>query len=56
MSGRHKFSELTKNFTPADWQQVAALRAEMRAAMEPAQPREQPQNPDTPADGAAKRQ
>lgn len=56
MSGRHKFSELTKNFTPDDWRQIAALQAEMRAAMEPAQPREQPQNPDTPADGAAKRQ
>ena len=33
MSGRHKFSELTKHFTPEDRQHIEAIKAEMIAAL-----------------------
>lgn len=33
MSGPRKFSELTKNFTPADRHRVEAIKAEMRATL-----------------------
>ena len=35
MSGHRPFSELTNHFTPADWEEVAAIEAEMLAAIEP---------------------
>ena len=38
MSGRRPFSELTKHFTPADWEWIDARVAEALAAMEPAHP------------------
>ena len=36
MSGHRPFRELTKHFTPADWQWIAERKAEILAAMEPA--------------------
>lgn len=34
MSGHHKFSELTKHFTPEDRKIVEAEKSKLRAAME----------------------
>ena len=34
MSGHRPFSELTKHFTPERWERIAAIEAEMRAAMD----------------------
>ena len=45
MSGHYPFRELTRHFTPADWEWIAARKAEALAAMEPAQTSESPQKP-----------
>ena len=52
MSGHYPFRELTKYFSPARRQRIAALKAEMLAAMEPAQPAESPPKPAGPEDPA----
>lgn len=38
MSGQHKFSELTKGFTPEDRRQIEAIKARMRVASETSEP------------------
>ena len=57
MSGHYPFRELTKDFSPERRARIAALKAEMLAAMEPAQTSESPQKPPArpaaPAEGAA---
>ena len=55
MSGHRPFRELTKHFTAADWEWIAARKAEALAAMEPAQPAEsppKPAGPEAPAEDA----
>ena len=52
MSGHYPFRELTKHFSPARRQRIAALKAEALAAMEPAQPEESPPKPAGPEDPA----
>ena len=39
MSGHHKFSELTKGFTPEDFRQIEAIKARMRVASETSETR-----------------
>jgi len=56
MSGHYPFRELTKHFSPARRQRIAALKAEMLAAMEPADPVEsppKPAGPEAPAEDVA---
>jgi hypothetical protein len=43
MSGHHKFSELTKRFTPGDRKIIEAKKAEMRASMDLAETPGQPE-------------
>lgn len=46
MSGHYPFRELTKHFTPEQRAWIDARKAEILAAMEPAQPVEPPQKPE----------
>ena len=42
MSGRHKFSELTKGFTAEDRRRVEAIKAEMKVSLETSDTQTQP--------------
>ena len=54
MSGHHKFSELTKGFTPEDLRQIEAIKAKMRVALETSEPSNETETSETRKDKPAK--